>query len=91
MHACKPLKYYRYNLSENGELVSYGSSEQDYLTDVETEKATDFISRSSDSSEPLFMYLAPNAPHSPQQHASRHDELFADVQVPRGPSFMKQT
>ena len=80
-------KYYRYNLSENGELVSYGSSEQDYLTDVETEKATDFISRSSESPEPLFMYLAPNAPHSPQQHASRHDELFADVQVPRGPSF----
>jgi N-acetylglucosamine-6-sulfatase len=83
----KTAEYYNYNISENGELVSYGSSEQDYLTDVETEKATDFISRAADSSEPLFMYLSPNAPHSPQQNAPRHDELFSDAQVPRAPSF----
>jgi N-acetylglucosamine-6-sulfatase len=80
-------EYYRYNLSENGTRVSYGSRPADYLTDVETQKATDFISRSADSPEPLFMYLAPNAPHSPYQAAPRHENLFAEEKAPRPPSY----
>lgn len=80
-------KYYNYALSENGELVSYDSSEQDYQTDVLTRKATDFISRSADSPQPLFMYLAPQAPHFPYQSASRHENLFVEEEAPRPPSF----
>jgi N-acetylglucosamine-6-sulfatase len=79
--------YYDYALSENGEPVYYGSSEQDYQTDVLTRKATDFINRAADSSQPLFMYLAPQAPHIPYQSASRHEDLFAEEKAPRPPSF----
>jgi arylsulfatase A-like enzyme len=80
-------RYYNYALSENGELVTYGSSEQDYQTDVLSRKATDFISRSADSLQPLFMYLAPQAPHVPYQSASRHGNLFVEEVAPRPPSF----
>ena len=46
--------YYDYNLSENGTTVSYGSRPEDYLTDVDAEKAKDIISSAADSSEPFL-------------------------------------
>ena len=82
--------YYDYNLSENGTTVSYGSRPEDYLTDVEVEKAKDIISSAADSSEPLFMYLAPNAPHTPYDYAPRHEGLIMDAEVPRNPSFNEE-
>ena len=82
--------YYDYGISENGSMVFYGSREQDYLTDVLTAKATDSIRNSAGSSEPLFMYLAPNAPHSPYENAPRHEDLFTQVEAPKPPSFNKE-
>jgi arylsulfatase A-like enzyme len=55
--------YYNYKLNENGHLVSYGSEPKDYKTDVLTEKALRFI-RTTKHSQPFFVYLAPNAPHT---------------------------
>ena len=82
--------YYNYPLSENGRMVFYGSREEDYLTDVLTAKATNSIRNSAGSSEPLFMYLAPNAPHSPYQNAPRHEDLFTQVEAPKPPSFNEE-
>lgn len=79
--------YYDYSLSENGTVVSYGSGEQDYLTDVQTEEAKDFIRQSADGSQPLFMYLAPSAPHDKRINAPRHDGMFQGERAPRPPSF----
>jgi len=82
--------YYYYGISENGSMVFYGSREQDYLTDVLTAKATDSIRNSAGSSQPLFMYLAPTAPHSPYDNAPRHQDLFTQVEAPKPPSFYEE-
>ncbi|MBE1557745.1 sulfatase [Nonomuraea africana] len=78
---------YDYTLNENGELVEYGWEEDDYLTDVLTGKAADFVT-SGDA--PFFLYLAPVAPHNPANPARRHADAFPGVQAPRTPSFNQQ-
>ncbi len=76
---------YNYTLNENGVLKDYGSTPADYETDVIASKAADFIIRNQSS--PLFMYLAPYAPHGPATPAPRHANLFTNLKVPQTPSF----
>lgn len=80
-------KYYDYELNENGEVVSYGDSPEDYLTDVLSDGATDFVRRAASDSEPFFLYLAPSAPHDPATPAERHEGAFAGEKAPRPASF----
>lgn len=84
--AGNPYSEFNYTLNENGALVKHGSTAVDYLTDVIAGKATDFIRRSAPG-EPLFIYFATYAPHSPYTPAPRHAGLFPDVKAPRPPSF----
>jgi N-acetylglucosamine-6-sulfatase len=90
--------YFNYALSENGQIVSYGSAPQDYMTDVQTNKAVDFIQRTAPTQQPFFIYLAPFAPHlqgrdvdtgtfMPPIPAPRHQGTFQNEQAPRPPSF----
>ncbi len=79
--------YYDYVLNENGEAVSYGDSPADYLTDVLSGGATDFVRRAASDSEPFFLYLAPAAPHDPATPAERHEGAFAGEKAPRPASF----
>src|SRR5918997_1127856 len=81
------FEYYDYELNENGELVSYGSEEEDYLTDVLSGHATDFVRRAISEDQPFFAYVAPTAPHSPATPAERHEGAFSDEEAPRPPSF----
>ena len=76
--------YFNCTLNENGVLVTYGSEPEDYLTDVLSGKATDFIRRTT---APFFIYLTPHAPHEPAIPAPRHVGFFADRIAPRPPSF----
>jgi arylsulfatase A-like enzyme len=55
--------YYNYSLVENGVTIAYGNQPGDYATDVITDKAIQFIT-SADPAQPVFVYLAPFAPHS---------------------------
>jgi N-acetylglucosamine-6-sulfatase len=55
--------YYNYKLNENGHIVSYGSQPQDYKTDVLARMSRKFINTTK-ASQPFFLYLAFNAPHS---------------------------
>jgi arylsulfatase A-like enzyme len=80
-------KYYDYELNENGEVVSYGDSPEDYITDVLSGGATDFVRRAVSGSESFFLYLAPPAPHDPATPAERHEGAFADEKAPRSASF----
>jgi N-acetylglucosamine-6-sulfatase len=82
-----PHEYYDYRLNENGEVVSYGSEEEDYLTDVLSGHATNFVRRAAAEDDPFFAYVAPIAPHNPATPAERHKGAFADEEVPRSPSF----
>src|SRR3954454_6529960 len=49
---------FNYNLNENGKLVHYAAQPQDYLTDVISGKAVDFINRSADAHSPFMLELA---------------------------------
>ena len=82
-------KYYNYSINENGEVVSYGREPEDYLTDVISGHATDFVRRtvSDPGSEPFFAYVATSAPHLSATPAERHEGAFADEEVPRPSSF----
>ncbi|MCI0479770.1 sulfatase, partial [Candidatus Uhrbacteria bacterium] len=78
---------YNYTLNENGTLVKYGDAPEDYGTDVYAAKTLDFIERSVAAGEPFFAYVSVYAPHNPGTPAPRHADLFADLELPRSPSF----
>lgn len=86
----KMHQYFDYQLIENGELVAYGEAPEDYLTDVLSDKADDFLQRAASDPAPFFMYLSLYAPHSPAISAPRHADLFQDVQAPRTASFNEE-
>ncbi|MBO3751349.1 sulfatase [Streptosporangiaceae bacterium NEAU-GS5] len=72
-----------YQLNDNGTLVDHGREASDYLEDVLSAKADAFVHEPG----PLFLYLAPTAPHQPANYAPRHAGDFASEQAPRTPSF----
>jgi arylsulfatase A-like enzyme len=53
--------------------------EQRYLTDAFGEEAAAFLQRHRESHEPLFLYLAFNAVHTPMQATSEDLQRFADI------------
>jgi arylsulfatase A-like enzyme len=85
--AGSPYAAYHYTLNENGKRVKYGGTAADYMTDVLSGKATDFVRRTAGSGQPFFLYLATYAPHRPSTPARRHANLFPGLQAPRTPSF----
>lgn len=80
-------RYINYWVNDNGTISRRGSLEQDYSTDVEAARAVQAIQGVAGRSEPLFLYLAPEAPHSPAFYAVRHGSEFANAGAPRVPSF----
>lgn len=82
-----PYAMYNYPINQNGRIVRYGGASEDYLTDVLSGLAVDFVKRSSSGPEPFFLYLAPTAPHEPAEAAPRHQGAFEGLQAPRPPSF----
>ena len=68
--------------------ASYRAKGNEYITDVFTEGATNFIKRNSD--KPFFLYLAYTAPHTPL-HAKPEDlkNLFPEVFEPLADSTIR--
>jgi N-acetylglucosamine-6-sulfatase len=58
-------RYYRYQVSDQGLLRSYGGDRHDYSTDVFARQAMRFIRDSSIGSRPFFLWLGFDAPHTP--------------------------
>jgi N-acetylglucosamine-6-sulfatase len=86
--------YFNYRMNENGAVVQYGAEEEDYITDVFTAKAVDFIDRAeANDDQPFFLTFTPTAPHAdglpngPATPAPRHAGMFAGAMAPRTPSF----
>lgn len=63
--------YYGYSLVGTGSPTQYGSSEEDYSTDVLTAKSDEFI-RNAPTEQPLFLYYATYGAHGPMTPAPRH-------------------
>jgi arylsulfatase A-like enzyme len=95
--------YYDYFLNENGTLVSYGSTPDQYQGDVYTAKAVDFIRRRGPAAaaggEPFLLFVTYLAPHwgdpveagDPSMQtpvpAPRHKGRFAGEVPPPSPAF----
>jgi len=86
--------YYNYALNENGAVVQYGAAPEDYMTDVLSRRAVEFIAGAEAvDDQPFFLVFSPTAPHAgagrngPPTPAPRHLGLFAGVTAPRTPSF----
>jgi arylsulfatase A-like enzyme len=82
--------------------VDYGTTPDQYSTDVYTQKAVDFVNRRAPESQPFFLWVAYLAPHSggpnpnPQapdncqssaKPAPRHATAFDDEPLPQPASF----
>jgi arylsulfatase A-like enzyme len=80
------LEYYDYDMNDNGAVTSYGETAADYLTDVQTTKAVSAL-KQVPSGQPLFLYLAPRAPHVPATPAPRDEGLFGGLTAPRTPNY----
>lgn len=80
-------RYYDYWVNDNGSVVRHGSKPEDYSPDVETRQAVEFIRAEAGRPGPIFLYLAPQAPHVPATYAERHGFEFRYELAPRVPSF----
>ena len=81
------MKFFDYDLNENGQIKHYGDRPADYLTDVLSRKSNNFIERRAADGQPFFMYIATYAPHGPATPAPRHAARFPNAQAPRTASY----
>jgi len=79
--------YFDYRINDDGRVLHFGHAESDYLTDVLRRHAIAVIRAARSAHKPLFLYLAPKAPHLPAEPAPRHSHLFSSAQMPEGASF----
>jgi arylsulfatase A-like enzyme len=80
-------RFFNYWVNDNGIIRRYGDQPEDYSADVETLEALEFIHDSAGRPEPIFLYLAPEAPHVPANYPMRHGKAFKGARAPRVPSF----
>jgi arylsulfatase A-like enzyme len=78
---------FNYVLNQDGRLQGYGDQSSDYLTDVLSGKATDFIDSSAGAGQPFFLELATFAPHRPYTPAPRNRDDFPGLRAPQTASF----
>jgi N-acetylglucosamine-6-sulfatase len=75
---------YNYNLLENGQVKHYG---HDYLTDVVSGRANDFISASAKAGKPFLVEVATFAPHAPYTPDDQDKDKFAGLRAPRTAAY----
>lgn len=81
-----PYAEYNYQLNHNSTLARHGTSPSDYLVDLLSQQADDFIGHAP-KNKPFFLYVAPYVPHQPATPAPRYANAFPDARAPRPPSF----
>ena len=82
-----PYSEFNYTMNENGNLVQYGNSANDYMTDVLSRKATTFIQQAASDRRPFFLFVATYAPHQPATPAPKYANAFQGEKAPRPPSY----
>jgi arylsulfatase A-like enzyme len=79
-------EFYDYNLNVNGTYVYYGTSPQDYSTDVLTARGVQFI-ESTPAGQPFFLFHAIYPPHEPFTPAPQDIGTFAGQPDWRPPAY----
>jgi arylsulfatase A-like enzyme len=79
---------YDYNLLTHDDgLLHYSTKPEDYLNDVLTRYAIEFLRQAAAEPEPFFLYVGTSNPHSPTIAAPRHLGRHQDATLPRSPAF----
>lgn len=80
----------KYRINDNGRLRRYDLNRL-HDTDLLTQKSVGFIEeRGDDGRRPFFMYVAPNAPHTPAYVPERHRGMFSSKPLPSPPSLNEE-
>ena len=74
---------FSYDLNHNGQVVHYGINPEDYLTDVVSKAAQDFIT--ANKTGPFFIEVATFAPHSPYRPAYRDETAYPSASLSKNP------
>jgi N-acetylglucosamine-6-sulfatase len=77
---------FNYDLNQNGKIVRYGNQPADYLTDVLSAAAVNFIKQQA-ADTPFMIEIATFAPHAPYTPAPRDANAFPGLRAPRTPAF----
>jgi arylsulfatase A-like enzyme len=83
----QPIRYYDYDVNDNGTPTHFGTTDEDYSTDVLSRETVQFIDDSVTADEPFFAYVAPKAPHGSFRPVPGHETDFDGATAPRSPSF----
>jgi N-acetylglucosamine-6-sulfatase len=78
--------YYGYTATDDGAVERFGNLPEDYGTTVLDDRATAFI-HDTPSGQPLFLFLAPHAPHDPATPAPGDETAFSELAPWRPPSY----
>ena len=85
--AMEDNRYWDYWVNDNGNVYRHGHAPEDYSVDLEAKRAVQFIRDAAGRPEPIFLYAAPQAPHTPSFYAERFGAEFRYAFAPRPPSF----
>ncbi|BCJ40042.1 sulfatase [Actinoplanes ianthinogenes] len=80
-------KGFDYELNEDGKVRRYGNRPQDYLTDVLSAKAQDFITTSAAAGQPFMVEVATFTPHLPYTPAPQDAPSFPGLTAPKSPAW----
>ena len=86
-HVQVQVKYYEYDLNDNGKISRHDSADTDYSGDVMAQKAVDFIHTAGAEGRRFFLHLSQKAPHAPATPARRHIGLFNGIAPFRPPNW----
>jgi arylsulfatase A-like enzyme len=86
----KPYTGFNYTINANGTLIPYGAQPEEYLLDVLSNQMEAFLRDPQRKDAPFFMFFSTYQPHEPATPATRHADLFGDVQAPRTESFNEE-
>ena len=89
-HTCRLNIYYNNSFCEDGKMVQFGDSPNDYMTSLIGNRTIDFIAerKGQNKDQPLFLYIAPHAPHVPATPAPWYvDHEFKVDKAPRTPNW----
>jgi N-acetylglucosamine-6-sulfatase len=79
------VRYYDYEINENGTILTFDHHPADYSTDVLKDRAVRFIADQAKSAAPFFMLVTPKAPHAEGKRAlpsPNYAQSFKDVRLP---------
>lgn len=84
---CNDNKYFNNEISDNGQLKTYGTDPSDYLTSIIGNATLSFMEDALQNNEPFFAYVAPHAPHVPATPAPWYEDTFPYMLAPRTPNY----